>query len=527
MDSDCISYKDIDFLPKLMSDYLEEEPKLQSLFNLPPIIAGFKNAIANRQFSDENRAVLSAVLKGQYLEISNSGQQLAAIELLKKPTSFTVTTGHQLCLGTGPLYFIYKILSVVKLSLQLKKEFPENDFIPIYWMATEDHDFLEINHFHTSKKKYEWEGENDFAVGWKQPEISNLILEFEKDIEKSASGKKWIELIKEAYSKKDLASATRNLVHSLLGKYGVVIVDGDDSQLKQLFAPKMKQEIEHQTSFNSVTETIKQLNQIGHKEQVSPRDINLFYLSKTSRIRITKIEGGFELADNSKAWTNNEMINEITSSPELFSPNVLLRPLYQEVILPNLSYTGGAGEMSYWFELKSMFENFEIDFPVLMLRNSAVIVSRRDVERMSKLKLKWEDIFNSEVALEKQLVEIHGNPNLNLDDYRSRIESIFIELKSLAGSVDASLVPSSEVSKTRSLNAIDRLEKKLIRGEKLHLETDLEMMYRVKDSVFPNGSFQERYYNISEFYPQRGDRLFDELLEAFNPLQPDITILKL
>ena len=147
MDSDCISYKDIDFLPKLMSDYLEEEPKLQSLFNLPPIIAGFKNAIANRQFSDENRAVLSAVLKGQYLEISNSGQQLAAIELLKKPTSFTVTTGHQLCLGTGPLYFIYKILSVVKLSLQLKKEFPENDFIPIYWMATEDHDFLEINHF--------------------------------------------------------------------------------------------------------------------------------------------------------------------------------------------------------------------------------------------------------------------------------------------------------------------------------------------------------------------------------------------
>jgi uncharacterized protein YllA (UPF0747 family) len=174
-----------------------------------------------------------------------------------------------------------------------------------------------------------------------------------------------------------------------------------------------------------------------------------------------------------------------------------------------------------------MFENFEIDFPVLMLRNSAVIVSRRDVERMSKLKLKWEDIFNSEVALEKQLVEIHGNPNLNLDDYRSRIESIFIELKSLAGSVDASLVPSSEVSKTRSLNAIDRLEKKLIRGEKLHLETDLEMMYRVKDSVFPNGSFQERYYNISEFYPQRGDRLFDELLEAFNPLQPDITILKL
>ena len=324
-----------------------------------------------------------------------------------------------------------------------------------------------------------------------------------------------------------MASATRNLVHSLLGKYGVVIVDGDDSQLKQLFAPKMKQEIEHQTSFNSVTETIKQLNQIGHKEQVSPRDINLFYLSKTSRIRITKIEGGFELADNSKAWTNNEMINEITSSPELFSPNVLLRPLYQEVILPNLSYTGGAGEMSYWFELKSMFENFEIDFPVLMLRNSAVIVSRRDVERMSKLKLKWEDIFNSEVALEKQLVEIHGNPNLNLDDYRSRIESIFIELKSLAGSVDASLVPSSEVSKTRSLNAIDRLEKKLIRGEKLHLETDLEMMYRVKDSVFPNGSFQERYYNISEFYPQRGDRLFDELLEAFNPLQPDITILKL
>jgi uncharacterized protein YllA (UPF0747 family) len=182
--------------------------------------------------------------------------------------------------------------------------------------------------------------------------------------------------------------------------------------------------------------------------------------------------------------------------------------------------------MSYWFELKSMFENFEIDFPILMLRNSAVLVSKRDAERLSKLKLEWEDIFKSESHIEKMLVEIHGNKNLNLDAYRSKIESIFQELKLLAGSVDTTLEPSSEVSKTRSLKSIDRLEKKLIRGEKLNLETDLEMMYRVKGSVFPSGNFQERYYNIAEFYPRTGDELFDQLFEAFNPFQPDITVLE-
>ena len=526
MELDCISYKDIDFLPKLMSDYLEREPNLGSLFNQPPTLKGFKSTIENRQFSDDKRAVLSEVLKSQYLGIDNANQQLSAIELLKKPTTFTVTTGHQLCLGTGPMYFIYKILSVVKLSVKLKKEFPENDFIPMYWMATEDHDFLEINHFNTSKKLYEWRGENDIAVGWKEPEVNDLILELENDIEKNTSSKKWLELLKEAYSKKDLASATRNLVHCFLGKFGVVIIDGDDAQLKQIFAPKMKQEIEHQTSFNSVAKTIKQLNKIGYKEQVSPRDINLFYLSKTSRIRITKKAAGFELADKSKTWTNVEIVNEITSRPELFSPNVLLRPLYQETILPNLAYIGGAGEMSYWFELKSMFENFEIDFPILMLRNSAVLVSKRDAERLSKLKLEWEDLFKSESDIEKMLVEIHGNKNLNLDAYRSKIESIFKELKLLSGSVDTTLEPSSEVSKTRSLKSINRLEKKLIRGEKLNLETDLEMMYRVKGSVFPSGNFQERYYNIAEFYPRIGDELFDKLFEAFNPLQPDITVLE-
>ncbi|MDC1203827.1 bacillithiol biosynthesis cysteine-adding enzyme BshC [Salibacteraceae bacterium] len=527
MESDCISYKDIDFLSKLMSDYLDNNSSLQSLYGQSASLSGFKKNIEKRQFSQDKRTVLAAALEKQYEGVANAELQLNAISALKQSTTFTVTTGHQLCLGTGPLYFIYKILSVVKLSRQLKKEFPENEFVPIYWMATEDHDFLEINHFNTSNKRYEWEGVNDYAVGWKQPEITELIAELEVDIEKSTSGKKWIELIKEAYSKKDLASATRNLVHNLLGKYGVLVIDGDATQLKQIFAPYVIQEIDEQISFNSVGETIQQLNHIGHKEQVTPRDINLFYLSKTSRIRITKVEEAFELADGSKNWTKDELIKEAVAAPELFSPNVLLRPLYQETILPNLSYTGGAGEMSYWFELKSMFEKFEVNFPILLLRNSAVIVSERDTERLSKLKLNWTDMFKSEISLEKQLVEIHGNTNLNLDEYRSKIESIFLELKALAGSVDKTLEPSSEVSKTRSLQAIDRLEKKLIRGEKLNLETDLEMMYRVKSALFPKGNFQERYYNIAQFYPKTGDALFDKLLEVFEPLHPDITLIEL
>lgn len=526
MESDCIEYKDIDFLPPLMSDYLNQPTKLSSYYNHESNLEGFRKAIRERSFTDQKRKILVDVLKSQYKNLSKKEKQETQFGLLLAPTTFTVTTGHQLCLATGPLYFIYKILSVVKLAKQLKQQFPANDFVPVYWMATEDHDFLEINHFHTTKKKYEWKGRNDVAVGWKQPKINDLIQQLKGEIDPSESGKKWLELLSEAYAQNNLAEATRFLVHNLLGKYGVVIVDGDDRRLKEIFSPFMLQELNNGTTELEVNKTVANLNLENYKEQVTPRDINLFYLGKTERSRITRDGNGYSLADDSRKWSHAEIKSELEQHPERFSPNVLMRPIFQETILPNLAYIGGAGELNYWFQLKSSFMAFNVDFPILMLRNSAFIVSKNDNKRMKKLGLKWKDLFSTIPALENLIIELHGNPQLNLDTFRSKIDGIYDELKELAKNVDTTLEPSSEVSRTRSQKALNRLEKKLIRGEKLNLASQMDMLHTVRDTVFPNGNFQERYLNLSSFYPDFGDQLFELLLDKFNPLAPNILVLE-
>lgn len=526
MESKCINYSEIDFLTKIMQDYLNQSPQSKSFYSAEPSLEGFKKALENRSFSVAKRKVLADALTKQYEGVQDKVAQTQLISLLQKETTFTVATGHQLALATGPLYFIYKILSVVKLARTLKEAYPENDFVPVYWMATEDHDFLEINHFNTKQKHYEWSGENNLAVGWKKPEVSELLNELASNLPKSEHTRQLLEKLEHAYSANSLADATRHLVHDLLGKYGVLIIDGDDPALKGVFADYMLREINEQRAEQHVTETIHQLNQVGYKEQVTPRDINLFYLGKELRERITKTPAGFATSETNNTWTLAELEEELKSNPERFSPNVLLRPLYQEVILPNLSYSGGAGEMSYWFELKAMFEAFEVDFPILLMRNSAVLVSKRDEERMQKLKLNWSDLFRSTAELEKQLVAIHGNKNIDLAPFQKKVEEMYVELAELAKKVDNTLVPSAAVSETRSHKALERLQKKLIKGEKLNIEVKLEMLYRVLETFFPGGTFQERKLNIAEFYAEIGDALFDELLERFEPLQPDITVIK-
>ncbi len=526
MESECINYSEIDFLPKIMQDYLNQSPHSKSFYSEEPNVEGFKKVLENRSYSAANRKILADTLTQQYKGVQDKVAQTQLISLLQKESTFTVTTGHQLALATGPLYFIYKILSVVKLAKTLKEAYPENDFVPVYWMATEDHDFLEINHFNTSSNRYTWEGQNDIAVGWKKPKVNELLDELANELPNSDYAKHLLGSLQKAYSEKDLAKATRILVHKLLGKYGVLIVDGDDKNLKKLFAEHMLAEVKNQVAEKEVSNTVKQLNELGYKEQVTPRDINLFYLGDKLRERITKTETGFASAETNRTWTAIELEEELKTKPERFSPNVLLRPLYQEVILPNLSYSGGAGEMSYWFELKAMFKAFEVDFPILLMRNSAILVSKRDAERLEKLKLKWSDLFKTSAAVEKQLVETHGSNTTELSDYKKQITAMYRELAEVAKKVDNTLVPSAEVSEVRSLKALDRLQKKLVKGEKLNIELKLEMYYRLMESVFPGGTFQERKLNIASFYAELGDALFEELLDKFEPLQPDITLLK-
>ncbi|MCB0481038.1 MAG: bacillithiol biosynthesis cysteine-adding enzyme BshC [Flavobacteriales bacterium] len=525
-----IKYDQINFLPRLVQDYVDHKDGLSSFYNQYPNLEGFRNQIEAKSFSTDYRKILVNVLKEQYAGLKvepSSDLVFSQIEKLLKTSTYTVTTGHQLCLFTGPLYFVYKILSVIKLSRELKKEFPKNDFVPIYWMASEDHDFLEINHFYTKGKRFEWPGENTSAVGQLSPELKNLEAELKATLGPGKNAEELIDLFERAYSKTTLTEATRYLVHQLMGQYGVVCLDADHASLKKLFIPVVEKELKEGIAEKEVGASILRLESAGYKTQVAPRDVNLFYLEVNKRTRITRLKEGFELADKSKTWTENEILAEVYTSPERFSPNVLLRPVYQELILPNLAYTGGAGELSYWFEMKEMFSAFDVQFPILMLRNSAIVLPKRQMDKWKNLGFALNDFFADPLDLEKRLVGDLSSHQTDIKRETEAFDQLFADLRMKASKVDVTLSQSADAEQAKAFKSLLRLEKKMKRAEKRHFEESIQRMHKLREIVFPNGSFQERYTNFSEYYLVENRVFMEDLLDTFQPLSPDITVLQI
>jgi uncharacterized protein YllA (UPF0747 family) len=253
MPSDCITYQNSGYFSKLIVDYLDQKAELKSLYNRFPSLENFQLQIEekSKNFPIENREILAKALTNQYQNFEVSETTSNNIELLKNSNTFTITTGHQLNLYTGPLYFLYKIVSVINLTEELKKAYPKHNFVPVYWMATEDHDFDEINYFNFKGKKIQWKKESKGPVGrLNTSELEKVFEQFSTELGLGNNANYLRELFKKSYLEHvNLADATRFLANELFKNEGLVIVDGDDLALKKLFIPYVKEELLHQTSF--------------------------------------------------------------------------------------------------------------------------------------------------------------------------------------------------------------------------------------------------------------------------------------
>ena len=299
MPKDTIPFRETNYFSDLICDYLDEKEELRQFYNRYPKIENFLDQINQKQsvFESINREVLVNSLNEQYKDIEVSPITSKNIKSLSKETTFTITTGHQLNLFTGPLYFFYKIISAINLCKDLKHSYPDFDFVPVYWMATEDHDFEEINFFNYQNQKVTWSKNAAGAVGELDLNgLENVYKTFEKKLGVSKNAQELRLLFKTAYlDHNTLTEAMRYLVNELFSEYGLVILDGNDKRLKSLFIPYIKDEILNKTSFKSVSKTnekIKSLNK-DYSIQVNPREINLFYLKDGVRERIVEKDNRF------------------------------------------------------------------------------------------------------------------------------------------------------------------------------------------------------------------------------------------
>ena len=525
-----IPFKKTGFFSDMMIDYLDENSRLKPFYNNFPNTKGFYNQIEEKKksFRLQNRIVLSDALHNQYKGFAISDKTQENIDLLKKQNTFTVTTGHQLNLFTGPLYFLYKIISTINLAEELSEKFPENQFIPVYWMATEDHDFDEINYFNFDGKKVLWNRKDGGAVGRFSTEgLEQVFNVFTEHLGNSKNAEYLKELFSRGYLQhNNLADATRFIANELFAEYGLVIIDGDDNSLKELFTPFVKQELENQVSYREVTNTIARLEE-NYNIQVNPREINLFYLGDDFRERIVFENGVYKINNTALVFTKEELLLELKNNPKAFSPNVIMRPLYQEVILPNLCYIGGGGEQAYWLELKSYFDAVEVPFPILLLRNSVQVLSEKQAKKLSNLNITKEEIFlNQHELLSKKVIE-NSDLEISFKDKKEFLKKQFLELKEVATKTDVTFLNAVNAQERKQIKGLENLEKRLLKAEKKRQNDLIERITKLQNSLLPNQSLEERQRNFSDYYLEYGNTFIKTLKTVLKPLELEFTILEL
>lgn len=505
-----IELKNMNFYPDLISDYLNGKLD-SSFFNHDSQIENIEKQIALKKDNySQSREVLSNEILAHYNK-TNSFDELVInnIKLLKNSNTFTITTGHQLNLFTGPVYFIYKIIHTIELANALTKKIADYNFIPVYWMASEDHDFQEINHFNLFNKKYEWSSEQKGAVGrFKLADFNLEELLKENLSDKDFLHPKIQEFLQFFSSSNTLSDAHFKIVTSLFNHKGIVVIDADNKSLKKCMQPIFISEIENQLSHKKVSETNRNLVDLNYKVQVNPREINLFYLDNNLRERIIydNNDNTYVVNNSNIRFTKNEMIELINHSPEKISPNVILRPLYQEILLPNLMYVGGAGEISYWLQLKNMFDAFHVIFPMLIVRKSFLNVKNID-KKIKTIDTDYNTILTT--PLENFIKNFFNqkalNNSLSVENYKIGIEEIYLKLMQIAHDFDSSLVASIESEQTKSLKGLDRIQQKFEKALKQKDQQALTSIESVYKKIYPSNVFQERFNNVLEFYLASSD----------------------
>ncbi|HEY0978699.1 MAG TPA: bacillithiol biosynthesis cysteine-adding enzyme BshC [Flavobacteriales bacterium] len=512
-----VPYRATGRFPRAVLDHLEDAPALRDFRTWRPDAPSLRAANQARDFDPHTRAVLCEVLEEQYRDLPLKDAVRNALDLLRRAECRTVTTGHQLCLFSGPLYVPFKILNAVRIARQISTD--RAPVVPVFWMATEDHDRAEIDHTYVNGERVHWPGPSGGPVGRMRLDgIAAAVHKAGSLLGQGSHADQLRTLLAECYRPEhSLAHATRLFVDALFGRFGVVLLDADDPRLKRVFAPLMQEELLHGITVRTVRYANERLAGI-QDEQAHARDINLFHLRDGHRSRIERQDERYQVLDQGPSFDLEHLLAELERHPDRFSPNVLMRPLYQEVVLPNVAYIGGGGELAYWLQLRWLFEAYRVPMPVLLLRASAAFLKAKDIQRCTELGLEPSYLFRPVDELRNSLAMRNASFSTQVDDERRRIFQVYEELALRARTADSTLEQAVRAAAKRSMKGLDALESKLVRAAKREQEQVLQSLERVLDRLFPDGILQERRENFMPWYAAQGPAFFDTLLEALDPL---------
>lgn len=495
--------------------YLTGNPVLDELHNGIPTKENVQQLAQARQFSEDKRTIIVDTLREQYKRLAVHSSVERNLVALGMASSRTITTGHQLCLSMGPFYMISKVCSAIALANQMNDLDETLVYLPVFWMATEDHDFDEINHLHLFNKKIEWEKNELGAVGRMSTKgIPEAIAQISEIIGADFALSEMKALLDESYREPDLASATRRLFNALFGEFGLLIVDGDSHALKSLFKPVLRRELAGKFSESAIRQTSEKLKNSGFKTQINPREINLFFLEDGYRDRIVHADDRYSTVDGVHAWSDEQIMALVEKSPESFSPNVALRPVFQEEILPNVAYIGGAGEIAYWLQLKGVFDAIDLAFPALVVRESTLILNKGISKKIDALGLNVEQLFQPSQEVVRTLL---SDELPDWEGLENGIHAAWRKVENALDLIDPTLSKSAASEKAKSSGTLKSLQAKALRASKEKNEAQVRKVEAIHNWVYPEDVLQERYVNILQFGADQVLPLIKFLINEFEP----------
>ena len=529
-----INFSDIPKNHNLYLDYLYEFENVSEFykydFREKEKYAGlFKDIINSRSGIEIN---LTSLIKNQYLSLPQASEKtLTNIANLNEKRTLAIVTGQQLGIFGGPLYTFYKIITAIKLARQLKERYEEYNFVPVFWLEGDDHDFNEIRKIKLINKENEL---SEFTYSEEIPEddtkksIGSLTLtsEINSVLELIKNSLRETEFTPDLLSQlnnfytegKTIKQAFKELIFWLFDAYGLVILDPQDKEIKSLLLPVFTREVE---GFREHTQklvlTSAKLEEIYHA-QVKIKPVNLFYSTDDGRYSIEPVDDTFRLRRKRKQFTKEELLDTIKNEPERISPNVLLRPICQDYLLPTAFYVAGPSEIAYFAQVTPLYDFFKIQPPIIYPRASITIIEKNLQAHMDKFNLELKDIFIKADTLKDQIIASVSDKNLDtlFDDSNRQIELIIDDLKTHLFSIDKTISDSSDRYRDKMLSSLSELKNKALQAQKKKHEISLKQIDKISESLYPAENLQERELNFIYFANKYGDaflkKIFDETI---------------
>lgn len=520
-----IEFKNMPGISKLFLDFIEEKPEIMKRFPNNNIINDYE-VLSQRANTFENRETLFNAFQSSMSYIKFTEKQKENMLKIKENNSLAIVSGQQVGYLGGPMYSLYKILTSIRVAFELNEKYEDLQFIPVFWLEDNDHDIQEAAEISilnnngefksfSASEQSDHSGRTIVSEKTFNDSIYNEIEQIIAELPVTHNKEHFEDVLRDTYkSGKYWRESFIILLQRWFGEYGVLFICASCLRKSGLFKDLVIKELENAGYSEKLTLAANhQLDMNGYHIQAKASPVNLFFHNDIERFRIDiTIDDKFLIED--RELSKSELIEIAESQPELFSPKVLLRPIFQDALLPNVAYIAGPGETGYLAQTKEMFEFFNVDMPAILPRHSFTLYNQKIEKFLTKNEISTNEFFveKQEIVNEFARKLIDKDTELLFEKSKNDITKIFEYLKVELKAVDNSLIQSTDAALTKNIQQIDVLMKKTTASLKRQKDETMKKISDISDYIYPKGNYQERYFSPINFMLYSGEKELIEIL---------------